>query len=88
MEWEKKIELCKALNQERYKDAVDIMLRNESNIDKHDMDMFATGFILSEFHLLKPIAHIIRKFEDESIGNFRADMRIGTMLLKINELNF
>ena len=85
MNWNDKVELAKALNQERYADAVNIIKEHEEDIDNTDMDMFATGFLLTECELLKPIEHIIRKYENESVGDFRSDMRIGMMLEKLNE---
>lgn len=80
MTWNDKVELAWALNQDRYADAVNIIKEHEEDIDNMDMNIFATGFNLSEYELLKPIAHIIRNYENESVGDFRSDMRIGMML--------
>lgn len=77
--------MVQALNQDEYKLAVDILKRNESTLDNQAMMMFANGFALYKNNLLKPIAHIIRRYENKSVGEFRADCRISVMLEKLNE---
>ena len=85
MEWTEKAIMVQALNQGDYKMAVDILKRNESTLDNPAMSMFANGFALYKHQLLNPIAHIIRKYEDKSVGDFRADQRIGAMLELLNK---
>lgn len=85
MEWTEKAIMVQALNQGDYKMAVDILKRNESTLDNQAMSMFANGFALYKHQLLNPIAHIIRKYEDKSVGDFRADLRIGAMLELLNK---
>ncbi len=84
MEWCDKAIMVQALNQGDYKLAVDILKKNESNLDNQAMSMFANGFALYKYQLLKPIAHIIRKYENKSVGDFIADQRIGAMLEILN----
>lgn len=84
MEWTEKAIMVQALNQGDYKMAVEILKRNESSIDNQAMSMFANGFALYKHQLLKPVAHIIRKYENKSVGDFIADQRIGVMLEILN----
>ena len=85
MEWTEKTIMVQALNKGEYKLAVDILKRNESTLDNQAMMMFANGFALYKYKLLQPIAHIIRRYENKSVGDFRADCRINAMLDKLNE---
>lgn len=77
--------MVQTLNQGEYKLAVDILKRNESTLDNQAMMMFANGFALYKHKLLQPVAHIIRRYENKSVGEFRADCRISVMLEKLNE---
>lgn len=87
MEWNEKVKLVEALNNGEYKEAVDVMLQNEESIDEQAMCMFVNGFALTEWKLLIPMTHIINKYKDVSIGDFRSDVRIGVMIgrLRITE---
>ncbi len=80
MEWSDKAIMVQALNQGDYKLAVDILKKNESNLDNQAMSMFANGFALYKYQLLNPVAHILRKYKDKSVGDFIADQRIDAIL--------
>lgn len=80
MEWTEKVILVTALNNEEYKEAVNIMLRNENCIDDQAMQMFANGFSVLQPKLLKPIQHILNRYKRRSTGDNRADWRIALMI--------
>lgn len=80
MEWTEKVILVTALNNGEYKEAVNIMLRNENCIDNQAMQMFANGFSLLEAKNLSPIRHILYRYKHRSVGECRADMRIALMI--------
>lgn len=80
MKWTEKVLLVTALNNEEYKEAVNIMLRNENCIDDQAMQMFANGFDVLQPKLLKPIQHILNRYKRRSTGDTRADLRISLML--------
>ena len=75
MEWDKKVEMCQALNNGEYARAVE-MLRVEPKIDAQAMDMFITGFDLCQMPLLKPIKYILSNY-DESNLDLRTIIRLG-----------
>lgn len=54
MEWERKVEMVRFLNNAKYEEAVNI-LANEKDWDAQTIDMFANGFDISRTALLEPI---------------------------------
>lgn len=77
--------MVQALNQGNYKLAVEILKKNESTLDNQAMSMFANGFALYKNQLLKPIEHIIRRYENKQLGDYRAELRIGIMIEYLNK---
>ena len=75
MNWENKTELVTALNQERYNDAVE-MMRIEKDWDDQCVDMFVTGFDLTQCHFLIPIKDRICAAKT---NNFRTALRLSAI---------
>lgn len=88
MEWTEKVILVTALNNGEYKEAVNIMLRNENCIDDQAMQMFANGFSVLQPKLLKPIQHIFNRYKRRSTGDNRADWRIALMIEDLENTKF
>lgn len=47
MDWDSKVEMCKFLNNGKYKEAVEVFA-NAEEWDNQAVDMFANGFSLTE----------------------------------------
>lgn len=73
MEWNDKIELCTLLNNENYAEAVEF-IRNK-DIDPQAMDMFITGFELTNFQMLQPIKDIILSYDSSKL-DWRTSFRL------------
>lgn len=54
MEWERKVEMVRFLNNAKYEEAVNL-LANEKDWDDQTIDMFANGFDITKIALLEPI---------------------------------
>lgn len=77
MDWNTKIEMVKALNKGNYEQAVSIFSQDE-NWDSQAIDMFITGFNLSEHRLLEPLKERILNTDSEDLS-FRASLRWETI---------
>lgn len=83
MEWDTKVELCNALNDGNYEEAVNIMKSNKDDIDPQAMDMFITGFNLSKYRLLSPIKDIICNFDIQTLDSVVSRLRLSMVVDKI-----
>lgn len=61
MEWNDKIEMARLLNNGNYAEAVDFI--KDKEMDAQAMDMFITGFDLSQWKLLEPIRSLILSYD-------------------------
>ena len=73
MEWNDKIEMAELLNNGNYAEAVEFI--KDKEIDAQAMDMFITGFDLSQWKLLEPIRGFILSY-DIGVLNFRSALRM------------
>lgn len=76
MTWDEKIRLCGLLNNDQYEEAVEYI--QDKEIDPQAMDMFVTGFDISEYELLRPIETIILAYDPKSL-DWRSGFRLETM---------
>ena len=77
MDWNTKIEMVKALNNGNYEQAVSIFSQDE-DWDSQAIDMFITGFNLSEYRLLEPLKERILNTDSEYLP-LRAALRWETI---------
>lgn len=61
MEWNDKIEMAQLLNNGNYAEAVEFI--KDKEMDAQAMDMFITGFDLSQWKLLEPIRSLILSYD-------------------------
>jgi hypothetical protein len=73
MEWNDKIEMAKLLNNGNYAEAVEFI--KDKEMDAQAMDMFITGFNLSQWKLLEPIRNLILSY-DSGVLDFRSALRL------------
>lgn len=73
MEWNDKIEMVKLLNKNNYAEAVEFI--KDKEMDAQAMNMFITGFNLSQWKLLEPIKSLILSY-DSGMLNFRSALRM------------
>lgn len=73
MEWNDKIEMAKLLNNGNYAEAVEFI--KDKEIDAQAMDVFITGFDLSQWKLLEPIRSLILSY-DSGMLDFRSALRM------------
>lgn len=85
MEWEKKVELCEALNNGDNKKACDIVLNNE--MDMQAWDMFLTGMDLRQCEDYRPLLPKIRENKKEISQNLglRECLRMNTLIMELKE---
>lgn len=83
MEWEIKVELAKALNNGDNKQACDIILNNE--MDMQAWDMFIAGMDLKKSQDYIPLYNKLLSVKDEYIkqAGIRETLRFGVLLSKI-----
>lgn len=74
MEWNDKIEMAKLLNNGNYAEAVEFI--KDKEMDAQAMDMFITGFDLSQWKLLEPIRNLILSYDSGAL-DFRSALRMG-----------
>ena len=74
MEWHDKIEMAKLLNNGNYAEAVEFI--KDKEMDAQAMDMFFTGFDLSQWKLLEPIRNLILSYDSGAL-DFRGALRMG-----------
>lgn len=73
MEWNDKIQMVKLLNNGKYAEAVEFI--KDKEIDAQAMDMFITGFDLSQCALLEPIRIFILSYDSEVL-DWRSSFRL------------
>lgn len=76
MTWNEKVEMVGLLNNGQYTEAVDYVRFKE--IDPQAMDMFVTGFDITEYELLRSIEDIITSYDSNSL-DWRSWVRLETM---------
>lgn len=76
MTWDEKVEMVGLLNNGQYADAVEYV--RDKEIDPQAMDMFVTGFEITEYELLRPIENIITAYDSNSL-DWRSGVRLETM---------
>lgn len=83
MEWDIKVELAKALNNGDNKQACDIILNNE--MDMQAWDMFIVGMDLKKSQDYIPLYDKLLSVKDEYIkqAGIRETLRFGALLSKI-----
>ena len=84
MDWDSKVEMCKYLNNQQYKEAVEVFANTEE-WDNQAIDMFANGFPLTEIELLKPLSDRILSTEDVDTS-WRAQIRWGAIKVELEKL--
>lgn len=73
MEWNDKIEMAGLLNNDNYAEAVEFI--KDKEMDAQAMDMFITGFDLSQLKLLEPIINLILSY-DGGMLDYRSALRM------------
>ena len=73
MEWNDKIEMAQLLNNGNYAEAVEFI--KDKEMDAQAMDMFFTGFDLSQLKLLEPIRNLILSY-DSGMLDYRSALRM------------
>lgn len=73
MEWNDKIEMARLLNNGNYAEAVEFI--KDKEMDAQAMDMFITGFDLSQWKLLEPIRSLILSY-DSGMLDWRSAYRM------------
>lgn len=76
MTWDEKIKMVELLNDGSYEDAVAYISGKE--VDNQAMDMFVTGFSLTQMKLLHPIKDLIVSFDSSKL-DWRSSIRLETM---------
>lgn len=84
MDSDSKVEMCKCLNNGKYKEAVEVFA-NAEEWDNQAVDMFANGFSLTEIDLLKPLSDRILSANVVGIG-WRALIRWATIKDELEKL--
>ena len=73
MEWNDKIQMAELLNNGKYAETVEFI--KDKEMDAQAMDMFITGFDLSQCVLLEPIRSLILSYESGML-DFRSALRM------------
>lgn len=73
MSWEDKCKMVSLLNEGNYKEAVDLFAK-EQDRDDQAVDMFVTGFDLTQHELIEPIKERLRAITTTS--NFFVAIRL------------
>lgn len=73
MEWNDKIQMAELLNNGKYAETVEFI--KDKEIDAQAMDMFITGFDLSQCALLEPIRSFILSY-DSGVLDWRSSFRM------------
>lgn len=76
MTWNEKAIMVRLLNDGYYKAAVDYL--STKDVDNQAMDMFVTGFSLTEMELLNPVKDLIMDFDSNNL-DLRSGIRLETM---------
>ena len=81
MDWERKVEMVELLNNGKYEEAV-ALFGNEREWDDQAVDMFVTGFDLTQCHLLRPIKERINAV---TTSNYRIALRLAAIEVNLGE---
>ena len=73
MSWEDKCKMVSLLNEGNYKEAVDLLFAKEQDRDDQAVDMFVTGFDLTQHELIEPIKERLRAI---TTSNFFVAIRL------------
>ena len=76
MTWDEKVIMVRLLNDGDYKASVDYL--STKDVDNQAMDMFVTGFSLTEMELLNPVKDLIMNFDSNNL-DLRTGIRLETM---------
>ena len=76
MTWDEKVIMVRLLNDGDYNAAVDYL--STKDVDNQAMDMFVTGFSLTEMELLNPVKDLIMNFDSNNL-DLRSGIRLKTM---------
>lgn len=87
MEWEEKVKLAKALNTGNNKEACQIILNNE--MDMQAWDMFLTGMDLIQYEDYRPLLPKIRENEKDITQNLgiREVLRMNILIVELEAEN-
>ena len=87
MEWDEKVKLAKALNTGNNKEACQIILNNE--MDMQAWDMFLTGMDLRQYEDYRPLLPKIRENEKDICQNLgiREVLRMNTLIVELEAEN-
>ena len=75
MSWEDKCKMVSLLNEGNYKEAVNLFAK-EQDWDDQAVDMFVTGFDLTQCELIRPIKE---RFRAITTGNFLVSIRLAAL---------
>lgn len=75
MSWEDKCKMVSLLNNGNYKEAVDLFAK-EQNWDDQAVDMFVTGFDLTQRELIEPIRE---RLSTVTTDNYRVAIRLAAL---------
>ena len=70
------------LNKEQYKEAVDLM-KDEQDWDGQAVDMFITGFDISQSHLCGEIKDRLLEYDSEKL-DWRSALRLETLKIELS----
>ena len=82
MEWNKKRKMVTLLNNEQYKEAVE-MMKDEQDWDGQAVDMFITGFDISQSHLCVEIKDRLLEYDSEKLY-WRSAIRLETLKIELS----
>ena len=82
MEWNKKRKMAALLNKGQYKEAVDLM-KDEQDWDGQAVDMFITGFDLSQSHLCGEIKDRLIEYDSGKL-DWRSALRLETLKIELS----
>jgi len=89
MNWEQKIEMCQHLNNERYSEAVKLVIDNIETIDEQGWDMYFNGIEVTKESIAPLIeSHLIiyHKIKNLQTSNVRVGIRMAAYEMIIEDL--
>lgn len=82
MEWNKKRKMAALLNKGQYKEVVDLM-KDEQDWDGQAVDMFITGFDISQSHLCGEIKDRLLEYDSGKL-DWRSALRLETLKIELS----
>lgn len=79
MDWEKKVQLVRLLNSEKYSEAVQYILSNIDTIDTQAIEMFILCYDFSQFELCYPLKDKVREWFSSYVGDLKVELRLGIL---------